>query len=220
MARRVRQHVNPLGAGYIEPRAVPMRWPSHLPPDAPVEVELGCAEAQFCFQLARACPDRCVVGLDIREKLIAKNERRAADEGLHNLVFGYVNLTVDLDRVFEAGRVDRFHVLFPDPWFKARHKKRRVIAESSLVMMRRQLRDGGELHFASDVFDVALDAMAQLEHPDAAHLGLRNLAGPYGFWRGNPFPAQSRREDTTIARGQRVWRMRYEAGTSASTSGR
>ena len=220
MARRVRQHVNPLGAGYMEPRAVPIRWPSHLSANAPLEVELGCAEAQFCFGLARACPDRCVVGLDIREKLIAKNERRAAEEGLPNLVFGYVNLSVDLDRVFVPGSVDRFHVLFPDPWFKARHKKRRVIAEGSLAVMRRQLKTGGELHFASDVFDVALDALAQLEDPEAAHLGLRNLAGPWSFWRGNPFPAQSRREDTTRARGQRVWRMRYEAGVSASMAGK
>lgn len=212
--------MNPLGAGYMEPRARPIAWPSHLPADAPLEVELGCAEAQFCFQLARAHPERCVVGLDIREKLIAKNVRRAAEEGLANLVFGYVNLSVDLDRVFADASVHRFHVLFPDPWFKARHKKRRVIAEASLAVMRRQLVEGGELHFASDVFDVALDAMAQLEHPEAAALGLRNLAGPWSFWRGNPFPAQSRREDTTLARGQRVWRMRYEAGESASTSGR
>jgi tRNA (guanine-N7-)-methyltransferase len=220
MARRVRQHVNPLGAGYIEPRAQPIPWPSHLPPDAPLEVELGCAEAQFCFQLARACPDRRVVGLDIREKLIVKNRRRAAEEGLANLAFGYVNLSVDLDRVFPTGSVHRFHVLFPDPWFKARHRKRRVIGDASLAVMRAQLVEGGELHFATDVWDVALDAMAQLEHPDAAELGLRNLRGPWSFWRGNPFPAQSRREDTTIARGQRVWRMRYEAGASASISGR
>lgn len=212
MGRRVRQHVNPLGRGYIEPRALPVAWPAHLPADAPLEVELGCAEAQFCFQLARACPERCIVGLDIREKLIVRNERRAREAGLHNLVFGYVNLSVDLDRVFGSGRVDRFHVLFPDPWFKARHHKRRVIAEPTLRVMRTQLRTGGELHFASDVYEVALEAMAELEDPAAADLGLRNLGGPWSFWRGNPFLAQSRREDTTLARGQRVWRMRYEAG--------
>ena len=38
---------------------------------------------------------------------------------------------------------------------------------------------------------------------------LRNLAGPWSFWRGNPFDAASRREQTTLARGQRVWRTRF-----------
>ena len=72
-----------------------------------------------------------------------------------------------------------------------------------------RLRSGGELHVATDVFEVAMAAMAEIEDPAVEHLGLRNLAGPWRFWRGNPFPAQSRREDTTLARGQRVWRMRY-----------
>ena len=38
---------------------------------------------------------------------------------------------------------------------------------------------------------------------------LRNLISPWSFWRGNPFEAESRREQTTLTRGQRVWRMRY-----------
>ena len=90
-----------------------------------------------------------------------------------------------------------------------------------LEVICRQLRPGGELHVASDVFEVALEAMAEIEDPAAEPLGLRNLAGPWRFWRGNPFGARSKREDTTLARGQRVWRMRYRlaAPASASTGG-
>jgi tRNA (guanine-N7-)-methyltransferase len=204
--RNLRQHVNPLGALYLEARAQAITPP---PSCAQVEVELGCADAKFSFELAERHPSCFVVGLEIREALVDRNRDRAQRRGLHNLVFGYSNINVDLARVFAPGSVDRFHVLFPDPWFKARHHKRRVVEPGLLAVIAQQLRVGGELHFASDVFEVALAAMAELEHDDALALGFENLARPWSFTRANPCDASSRREDITLARGQRVWRMRY-----------
>ncbi len=182
--------------------------PSHLGPDCPVDVELGCADGQFSFQLAAADPGRFVVGLEIREKVVAVNRRKVEAEGLRNLSFAYVNMDVDLDRVFAAETVDRFHILYPDPWFKNRHHKRRVVKLGLCETMARQLRPGGELHFASDVYEVALEALSELEAPEVSALGFHNMAGPWSFWRGNPYPAASKREDTTKRRGQRVWRIR------------
>jgi len=208
-SRRVRQHVNPLGLRFLVPRAHRITVPSQLGPIRGVDVELGCADAKFCFELARHHPDRFVVGLEIREKLVAANIELARREGLENVAFGYVNVNVDLDRVFAPRTVDSFHVLFPDPWFKARHQKRRVMDSGLLSVLAEQLRPGGELHFASDIFDLAMEAMAELEAPEAAAMGFHNLLRPWSFWRGNPFSASSRREDTTLRRGQRVWRLRY-----------
>ncbi len=207
--RGIRQHVNPLGLKYIEPRARPLARPKHLATDCRVEVELGCADADFSFELAAKRPAWWVVGLEIREPCVTRNRARARAEGLRNISFGYVNMNVDLDRVFAARSVNRFHLLFPDPWFKARHQKRRVVEPELLTTLRELLRPGGELHFASDVFEVALAAMSELEDPGCAELGFTNLAGEWSFWRGNPMPAASRRERTTLARTQRVWRMRY-----------
>lgn len=209
MGRRVRQHVNPLAIKYSSPRAVAVSQPSHLGPACAVDVELGCADGQFSFQLAESDPSRFVVGLEIRDKVVDINRRKVKAAGLTNLAFSYVNMNVDLDRVFTSRSVDRFHILFPDPWFKARHHKRRVVELGLCETMAKQLRVGGELHFASDVYEVALEALSELEAPDVAALGFRNLAGPWSFWRGNPYPAASKREDTTLSRGQRVWRIRY-----------
>ena len=198
----------------MRPRAQPLALPAHLGPDPRVEVELGCADGQFSFQLARANPDTVVVGIDIREGLVATIAELARQRGVANLAFAYANVNIDLDRVFAPRSVDRFHILFPDPWFKTKHAKRRIIEPGLLAVIGRQLRPGGELHFASDVFEVALQAMAEIEEAP----GFDNLLAPWSFWRGNPFGAQSRREDRTRARGQRVWRMRYGVSADAPAS--
>lgn len=203
--RKIRQHVNPLGEHFMRVRARPALRPAGLDPACRVEVELGCADAEFSFQLAANHPEWLVVGLEIREPCLERNRERVQQLGLGNLVFAYSNLNVDLDQVFAPGSVDRFHLLFPDPWFKERHRKRRVIEPELVRVIATQLRAGGELHVASDVWDVALEIMEVVE----GCAPLRNMIAPWSFWRGNPFDAQSRREDTTLRREQRVWRMRY-----------
>jgi tRNA (guanine-N7-)-methyltransferase len=207
--RGVRQHVNPLGLHYQRARATKVVRPTHLPPHAPVEVELGCADAKFSFDFARARPESFVVGLEIREALVERNAEWARRAGLDNLRFAYVNMNVDLDRVFAPRSVDRFHLLFPDPWFKARHQKRRVIEPGLLQTLASQLREGGEVHYASDVFELTLGAMAEFEGELARDLGFRNTKAEWSFARNNPVPFESRREVTTRGRGQRVWRVRY-----------
>ncbi len=203
--RKIRQHVNPLGQQFMHARAQPLARPPGLAPDCRLEVELGCADAEFSFQLATNHPDWWVVGLEIREACLVRNRVRASELGLHNLSFGYVNLNVDLEQVFGPATVDRFHLLFPDPWFKLRHHKRRVAEPGLFAVIARQLRSTGEFHFASDVFEVALELLALAE----ACPNLKNLAEPWSFARDNPMTAASRREQTTLARGQRVWRARY-----------
>jgi len=203
--RKIRQHVNPLGEHFMHVRARPVERPPTLARDCRVEVELGCADAEFSFQLAAGNPRSLVAGLEIREACLARNRVRAQELGLENLRFAYTNLNVDLDRVFAPASVDRFHLLFPDPWFKKSHHKRRVIEPALVEVIAAQLRAGGELHVASDVFEVALEIMEVVE----ADPRLTNMLEPWSFWRGNPFVAESRREATTLARGQRVWRMRY-----------
>lgn len=205
--RRLRQHANPLSAWYAAPRAEPVTFPAHLGPDAEVDIELGCSDAQFSFALARAHPERLVIGLEIRDSVVARAQAHAEKLALPNVRIGYCNLAVDLDRVVPTRSVDRFHLLFPDPWFKPRHRKRRVLAPELLAVIHDRLRVGGELHFASDVFELAMIAMAEVDgEPDS---GFENVAGAWHFTRENPYGVTSRREDQTVREGGRVWRLRW-----------
>jgi tRNA (guanine-N7-)-methyltransferase len=195
---RIRQHVNPLKSNFFR---IPLAA-LELPP-LPVEVELGSAEAWFLFERAEEEPGRCYVGVEIRRELAEATALECARRGLANVRSVFANMSVDLPRLFAPASVARFHLNFPDPWFKSRQHKRRVMSPALVGELRALLAPGGEVHVATDIFELALDAMAELEAV------LVNVAGPWTFLRASPFAARSRRERQCESEGVRIWRMAY-----------
>jgi tRNA (guanine-N7-)-methyltransferase len=202
MARRVRHHVNPLRAPFLA-RQLPALA---LTPGADVEVELGCADARFLFERAPRQPNVVFVGLEIRVPLVKQVNCAAAEQRLSNLRAVFCNINVDLPSLFADRSLHRVFVNFPDPWFKRRHQKRRLMNDELVQVLHDKLRSDGELFFQSDVFDLALDAMAVLE---AAPDRFANVSGPWSFVRDNPYGAKSLREVRCEERGMRIWRMCY-----------
>jgi tRNA (guanine-N7-)-methyltransferase len=198
----VRHHVNPLRLPFAS-RQLPSLA---LPADGQVEVELGCADARFLFERAPHHPETLFIGLEIREPLVTQVNREAAAQGVPNLWARFAHVNEDLDGLFPDGRLARVFLNFPDPWFKRRHHKRRVVTPELAETLQRKLRPDGELFFQSDVFDLALDAMSVLEAEPAR---FDNRSGPWSFMRVNPYDARSLREVRCEERGRRIWRMLY-----------
>jgi tRNA (guanine-N7-)-methyltransferase len=200
MSRRIRHHVNPLKLGFV----AGLQPALALGDGHRLEVELGCADAAFLFALAAADSRPRYVGVEIRAELVRRvNERAARERPEVCAVYG--NINVDLPRLFPAATVSRFYLNFPDPWFKRRHHKRRIMNAELAATLAHALAPAGEVFFQTDVFDLALDAMDVLEREP----GLENVLHPWAFERASPFQAQSRREVQSLARGRRVWRLRY-----------
>jgi len=204
MSVRIRHHVNPLRQKllHIAPGAL------RLPPEAPLalEVELGCADAQFLFELARRDPNTSYLGIEIRRPLVDDVNQRAAAEGLVHLRAVFAHINIDLQALLGGYKVRRFFINFPDPWFKRAQKKRRLLTPELAELLAALLAPDGELFFQSDVWDLALDAMAVLETTPS----LVNVAGEWSFVRQNPYAARSQREDRVQARGLPVWRLLYQ----------
>lgn len=177
-----------------------------VPAGMPLEVELGCADARFSLIRARQEPTTFFAGIEIREEMVAWVNKRAVKAALPNMLAVFANMNFDLPVLFGPGRVRRYHLLFPDPWFKKRHHKRRVVNPELIVDLWTTLEVGGELHFASDVWDVALDAMAAFEEREDL---FENLAGRWSFWKSEPFPARSKRDESCAKKKWPVWRLRY-----------
>jgi tRNA (guanine-N7-)-methyltransferase len=202
MSKRVRQHVNPLKSNFftIAPAAVASRA------GVPMEVELGSAEAWFLMDRAKEEPAADYVGVEIRRELVDKANDECARVGLGQVRNVFANISVDLPRLFQPGQVRRFFVNFPDPWWKTKQQKRRVIDGDLFVALYRLLEPGGEIHVATDIFDLALEAMAELEMQPGQY---QNLRAPWSFLPTSPFAARSRRERQCEGDGSRIWRLAY-----------
>jgi tRNA (guanine-N7-)-methyltransferase len=103
---RVRHHVNPLRSPFLRRRLPPLA----LPDGTDVEVELGCADARFLFERAPSRPDALLLGLEIREPLVAQVNRDAAALGVPNVRACFAHVNVDLDGLFSDGRLARVFI--------------------------------------------------------------------------------------------------------------
>jgi len=200
--RRRRQHVNPLGLGLSRRRV----HPADIPVGRRLELEVGCADAQFLFERAQREPSHFFIGLDIRHQLIDEVNRRARAEARPVLgLFAHANL--HLDEVVSSARAACVYINFPDPWFKRRHRKRRMLDRELACSIHTILETGGQLLLQTDVWPIALDAMAVLDGLDDRYV---NAAGPWSFWKGtNPFGARSWREQHCEESGLPIWRLLY-----------
>jgi tRNA (guanine-N7-)-methyltransferase len=119
--------------------------------DAPLEVEVGSGKGMFLLATSQERSDVNFLGIELAEKYAEFCAARLAKRGITNACV----ISADAGRVFAELLPDAslaaVHVYFPDPWWKARHKKRRVMNERFLRQIERTLRPGGALHFWSDV---------------------------------------------------------------------
>lgn len=197
---RLRQHVNPNQAHFAT-----FRGERPVLDERPVELEIGCADAQFLFERAARDPSRQYLGLEIREDLVRLVNRRAQTQGTPvRAVFCQAQL--HLTEILPPDAVDRVYINFPDPWFKRRHHARRMVDETLAAGVATVARAGAEVFVQSDVWEIALDAMATFERDDR----FVNQAGEWTFWRdGNPYGVRSWREQNAEETGLTIWRILY-----------
>jgi len=127
--------------------------------EAPLEIEVGCGKGLFLQNVALAHPDRNFLGVEVSHKYARFTAARLAKRGISNAI----SVHGDGLRVFREmvpdGSLAAVHVYFPDPWWKSRHHKRRVLNESFLQNVERTLSPSGKFHFWTDVknyFDATL----------------------------------------------------------------
>lgn len=133
--------------------AQPVAWPELFLRVAPVEVDLGCGDGRFLAARATEHPDRDFVGVERLLGRVRSTCRKAAFRSLTNVRVIRVEIASAVEYLMPPGSVDTFHLLFPDPWPKRRHQRRRVVTPQLLEAIARALKPGGMLHLATDQRD-------------------------------------------------------------------
>ncbi|HTP51769.1 MAG TPA: tRNA (guanosine(46)-N7)-methyltransferase TrmB [Anaeromyxobacteraceae bacterium] len=170
---------------------------------ARMALEIGCGHGGFAIAFGARHPERALVAIEQRRKFAADVAAKAARRGLANVLVLQGDARLLAPRLFRAGSLDAVHVHFPDPWWKRRHERRRLLDDGMSTLLLRLLRPGGELDFRTDVERYAEEALARLEGA-----GFANSAGRGRFAERAPDEIPSTREKRYLASGERVWRLR------------
>lgn len=126
-----------------------------------VRLEIGFGGAEHLIAQAQAHPRSGFIGSDGFDNAIGKALTAIEDNALGNVRLHHGDASDLIDWLPERG-LARIDLLYPDPWPKRRHWKRRFIQDDSLKRLARILKSGGELRFATDIPDYAVYALARV----------------------------------------------------------
>jgi tRNA (guanine-N7-)-methyltransferase len=153
---------------------IPLRWPEVFGRSAPVDVEIGAGKGKFLNEMAVLYADRDFLAVERSPKYQRLCCDRAARRGLTNVRLIRTTGEDLLFRLLGGDSVSTFFVLFPDPWPKKRHHKRRFIRPETVAAIGRALVPGGRLLIKSDHEDYSqviaevLESVPGFNHLDPA----------------------------------------------------
>ncbi len=213
MARvRVHQHVNPLSPYYrqeptpVDPAGV------FADPKLPLLLDIGCARGRFLLRMAEAQPAWNYLGVEIREPLVEEANRLASEAGWTNLRYEFCNAMLWLDRLIRRipeGQLQMVSIQFPDPWFKKKHAKRRMVNEELVRAVADKLSDNGQIFIQTDIEFLA----AEMFELFRSNKNLLELAKSV-----NPFPVRTEREKAVEDKGLQVYRAMWQKSPISNSS--
>jgi tRNA (guanine-N7-)-methyltransferase len=128
-----------------------MDWHQLFGNDGPVELEIGSGKGLFLLNAASERPGHNFLGVELSRKYARLAAERIVKRGLGNIRVWPGDAGNFMARRVADTCLRAVHVYFPDPWWKKRHKKRRVFNERLVRAIARTLEPEGELHIATDV---------------------------------------------------------------------
>lgn len=174
-------------------------------PERPLWVEIGFGRGEHLAAQAAANPEVNFIGCEPFINGVAGLLAHMEDGDLTNVRVFAEDARYLLPSLPDAA-VDRLFLLFPDPWPKKRHNKRRFISDENLDEIARVLVDGGEFRFATDHMDYCRWGLAHVMR----HGAFEWLAESPADWRDRPADwVETRYERKALARGERCAYLRF-----------
>lgn len=158
--------------------------------------------------MAKIEPNWNFLGLEIREPLVVEANKLRSEFALTNLHYLFCNVNNSLDSLLSSlppGSLQRVTIQFPDPWFKTRHAKRRVVQPELVAELASYLAVGGIVFVQSDMEFIAVEMRDRF----AANPAYQKVGA--GEWLAeNPLPVPTEREIGTQKKGEPVYRVLFE----------
>jgi tRNA (guanine-N7-)-methyltransferase len=200
---RIHQHVNPLAPYYrlpVEPIEIEKIFGD---PALPLHLDIGSARGRFLLKMAGIEPGWNFLGVEIREPLVDEANRIAGEQGLTNLHYRFCNAMLVLDKLLEkipGGVLKAVTIQFPDPWFKKKHAKRRMVNRELVNTVTQKLAKGGRIFVQTDIEFLAEEMFALFREKT----GLAEIE-----CGENPFPVRTERETAVEDKELPVYRRLF-----------
>ena len=206
----MRQHVNPLSKNFEEIKPIPPLNEIFENPYLPLHVDIGCGSGNFLLELALTNKNWNYFGIEIREKLIENTVSRIKNKSIKNLFFSFGNANNILNNhkyKFLIESTSSISFNFPDPWFKKKHHKRRVIQSSLMNRLANSLQKDSLLFIKTDVEELFnyMDKKI-LENINFKKLNSNHFALSKSF---NPTKIQTSRENYVILNQLNIYEKIY-----------
>ena len=153
----MRQHVNPLSRNFNEIEKITSLVEMFGDSKLNLHLDIGCAAGEFLFDLALFNTSWNYLGIEIREKLVKTAKLKVREREIKNLYFVFgnaYNILNDDQSKFIVRNLKSISFNFPDPWFKKRHYKRRIIQPEFINLLSNSLQRGSLIFIKTDVKDL------------------------------------------------------------------
>ena len=211
---RIRQHVNPLRRKF-QHQITPPDWNEvYSNPNLPLHLDIGCARGEFLLKMAQLQPEVNFLGIEIRHPLVETANQQKEVLGLTNLhyLFGSMNYYAEtLLPSLPKNTLNFITIQFPDPWFKRRHNKRRVVQPELVEILVDYLVAGGTIFLQSDIEEVALEMRQRFATNPLLVIQHQE------FWLAeNPLPVPTERELYVLEDKKPVYRVLFKKKSDAT----
>jgi tRNA (guanine-N7-)-methyltransferase len=171
--------------------------------EQPLHIDIGSAWGNFALRMAEQQPDWNFLGIEIRQPLVTKANSMRDELGLTNLHYAFANINVSLPGLIAslpAGVCRRVSIQYPDPCFKLRHAKRRVVQPQLVMALAEFLPSGAEIFLQSDLEWVAQEMVDRFQVSPLLSMNTTD------WLPENPLRLPTEREVATLKRGLPVYR--------------
>ena len=187
----------------VSPESNALRLPIDLSgclgPDRTVWLEVGFGSGEHLARLAGTHPGIGFIGCEPYINGVASLLSKLEAAGLSNVRIHPGDVREFFD-VAPSRSIDRVFLLYPDPWPKRRHHRRRFVSPEYLEPLARIMRRGAELHMATDIPDYARQAVVELRRSGGFrwHADRRaDWANPWQGWEPTRYERKAAREGRT-----------------------
>ncbi len=186
----------------------PIDWKTFFGNDHPVEIDVGSGRGLFLVTAGTENPEINFLGIELDYKEGRRAARRLKKREMPNVRVLGGDVQTAFDRLVPPGSVSAVHVYFPDPWWKRKHKRRRVFNDDFVHRLTVVLKPGGEVHSWTDVADYFEVISSLMDH----HAAFEKLPPPperppqHDLDYQTSFERRKRQIGSVIHRGR--WRKR------------